>query len=77
MLSARELVLGAAVTNMPPKRYRKKKTTKKLVKKRLHIFINESAKAFPKWREVQEPWDFTSCEPFINWCHIFQSFLHS
>jgi hypothetical protein len=33
-------------------------------------FFDETKKAFLGWDDVLEPWDFSSCEAYIEWCHI-------
>jgi hypothetical protein len=77
MSSSREVELGVVASNMPPKKCRKKKGTGRHTKKRLHIFFNESQKAFLGWKEVQEPRNFSSYEAYIDWCHISKGFPHS
>jgi hypothetical protein len=74
MASSRDLVLDAATTNTPPKRSKKKKRTGKQSKKKLHIFFYGRALVISKYKEMEEPWECTSCGTFINWCHIFKGF---
>jgi hypothetical protein len=76
MSIAREVVLGATAWNMPPKKYKKKKRTRRHAKKRLHIYIDESKNDFSRWVEVQESWDFSCSEAYIDWYHISRRFLH-
>jgi hypothetical protein len=52
-----------------------KKRTRKIGKKRLHIF-DESKKAFDGWEDLPEPWTFETCEAYIEWCHIGKGFPH-
>jgi hypothetical protein len=49
----------------------------KIHKKRLHILFDQNSKAFQGWEAVVEPWSFTTCERFIEWCHIGKEFLPS
>jgi hypothetical protein len=65
------VVFGAAADHTLPKWYKKKKRTGSLTKKSFHIFFDESQKVFPGWKEMQGPWDFSSCHAFIDWCHFF------
>ncbi len=43
-------------------------------KKRLHLLIDPSAKAFPNWENVRGMWTFADCEKYIDWCHIGKAF---
>ena len=52
MSSAGEVELGIVARNTPSKKYRKKKGMERHTKKRLHIFFDESQKAFLGWKEV-------------------------
>jgi hypothetical protein len=71
MSSAREVVLGVVA-----KKYKKKKKTGSNAKKRLHIFFNDTKKAFLGWKDVLKLWVFSTCEAYIEWCHIFRKFPH-
>lgn len=46
-------------------------------KKRLHILFDPEIKAFQGWETVDEPWSLTTCERFIEWCHIGKAFRTS
>jgi hypothetical protein len=46
----------------------------KIHKKRLHILFDQNSKAFQGWEAVIEPWSLTTCEQFIEWCHIGKAF---
>jgi hypothetical protein len=46
----------------------------KVHKKRLHILFDPNIKAFQGWEAVVEPWSLTTCEKFIEWCHIGKAF---
>jgi hypothetical protein len=46
----------------------------KIHKKRLHILFDQNSKAFQGWEAVVEPWSLTTCERFIEWCHIGKAF---
>jgi hypothetical protein len=46
----------------------------KVQKKRLHILFDSDIKAFQGWEAVVEPWSLTTCEKFIEWCHIGKAF---
>ena len=39
-------------------------------KKRLHILLDESCKAFKGWEDKSEPWTYSTCESYIEWCHL-------
>jgi hypothetical protein len=39
-------------------------------KKRLHILLDESCKAFKGWQDQPDPWTYNVCEFYIEWCHI-------
>jgi hypothetical protein len=63
---------------MPKKKDNREKKirTGRIGKKRLHIFFDESKKAFNGWEEVPELWTFETCEAYIEWCHIGRDFPH-
>jgi hypothetical protein len=78
MTSTQDVVLGAAARKMQrrkDKRQRKKRTGRP-GKKRLHILLDETKKAFDGWKDRPEPWTFQTCEAYIEWCHIGKSFPH-
>ena len=45
-------------------------------KKKFHNFSDESKEAFLGGEDVREPWDFSSCEAYIDWCHISREYPH-
>jgi hypothetical protein len=57
------------------KRQRPKRTGK-LGKKRLHILLDDTKKAFNGWEDLPKPWTFETCEVYIEWCHIGKGFPH-
>jgi hypothetical protein len=78
MTSTQDLVLGAAARKMPKRKdnREKKRRMGRIVKKRLHIFRNESKLAFNGWKEVPKPWSLETCDAYIEWCHIGRGFPH-
>jgi hypothetical protein len=46
----------------------------KIHKKYLHILFDPNNKAFQGWEAVVELWSLTTCERFIEWCHIGKAF---
>jgi hypothetical protein len=57
------------------KRQRPKRTGKP-GKKRLHILLDDTKKAFDGWEDLPELWTFETCEAYIEWCHIGKGFPH-
>jgi hypothetical protein len=77
MSSIQDVILGAAALNMPRRKdKKKKKITRKPAKKGLYIFMDESKFIFSGWEDVAQPWNFSNCEAYIEWCHISRGFLH-
>lgn len=77
MSLAQEVVLGAVALNTLTRKYKKKKKrTRRNAKKRLHIFLDENKNAFLEWEDIPKPWNFNTCETYIEWCHISSGFLH-
>jgi hypothetical protein len=68
------VVLGVAALNTQAKKYNEKKRNGKNTKKRLHIFFDETKKAFLGWEDVAELGNFSICEAYIEWCHISRGF---
>ena len=78
MSSIQDLVLGAAARKIQRRKERRQrpKRTNKLGKKRLHILLDDTKKAFNGWEDVPKPWIFDTYEEYIEWCHIDKGFLH-
>lgn len=46
-------------------------------RKRIHVLQNPTKLAFRGWENAPEPWAYSTCERFIEWCHIGKKFpLH-
>ena len=67
--------MGIVALNTQAKKYNKKKRNGKNTKKRLHIFFDETKKAFLGWKDVAELGNFSTYEAYIEWCHISRGFL--
>jgi hypothetical protein len=78
MISTQDVVFGASTWKTLKRKdnRQKKRRTSKIGKKRLHIFFDESIKAFNGWEEVPKPRSFETCEAYIEWCHIGRGFPH-
>ena len=48
----------------------------KKMKKRLHVLNNPAKMAFRGWEDEPQPWKYSTCEEFIEWCHITKLFPH-
>ena len=48
----------------------------KRMKKRLHVLNNPAKLAFRGWENEPEPWKYSTCEEYIEWCHITKQFPH-
>ncbi len=48
----------------------------KMMKKRLHVLNNPAKLAFRGWEDEPEPWKYSTCEEYIEWCHITKQFPH-
>ena len=48
----------------------------KKMKKRLHVLNNPLKLAFRGWEDEPEPWKYSTCEEYIEWCHISKLFPH-
>ena len=46
------------------------------MKKRLHVLNNPAKLAFRGWENEPEPWKYSTCEEYIEWCHITKQFPH-
>ena len=46
----------------------------KKMKKRLHVLNNPAKLAFRGWEQEPEPWKYSTCEDYIEWCHISKQF---
>jgi hypothetical protein len=57
-------------------RDRERKRGGKKMKKRLHVLNNPTKLAFRNWQDEPEPWKYSTCEEFIEWCHITKIFPH-
>jgi hypothetical protein len=66
----------AAALDTPGKKYKKKKRTGRNVKKRHQIFLDEKNKAFSRWKNFPKLWVFSTCDTFIEWCHVFRESPH-
>ena len=55
---------------------RERKRGGKKMKKRLHVLNNPTKLAFRGWQDEPEPWKYSTCEEFIEWCHITKIFPH-
>jgi hypothetical protein len=78
MTSTQDVVLGVVAhkkQRRTEKRHRPKRTGKP-GKKRLHILLDSTKKAFDGWEDLPEPWTFETCEEYIEWCHIGKGFPH-
>lgn len=46
-------------------------------KKRIYTLMDPTLLAFPGWDSVPSPWTLSTCERYIEWCHIGKKFeLH-
>ena len=45
-------------------------------KKRLHVLNNPAKLGFKGWWNAPQPWQSSTCEEFIEWCHISKQFPH-
>lgn len=43
-------------------------------KKRLHVLNNPNKLAFRGWEVEPEPWKYSTCEEYLEWCHISKLF---
>jgi len=48
----------------------------KKMKKRLHVLNNPLKLAFRGWEDEPKPWKYSTCEEYIEWCHISKLFPH-
>jgi hypothetical protein len=72
MTSTQDVVLGATARKTQRTRDKRErpKRTRKLGKKRLHILLDDTKKAFGGWEDLPEPWTFQTCEAYIEWCQF-------
>jgi hypothetical protein len=67
MTSTQDVVLGAAAHKKQIRtetRHRPKRTGRP-GKKRLHILLDDTKKAFDGWEDLLEPWTHETCEEYI------------
>jgi hypothetical protein len=59
MSSTGDVVLGAAACSRGTTEDKKRKRrTRRIAKKRLHIFMDHTKLAFNGWEDVAKPWNF-------------------
>ena len=45
-------------------------------RKRMHVLNNPTKLGFKGWWNAPQPWKYSTCEEFIEWCHITKLFPH-
>lgn len=55
-------------------RDRTRKRAGAIQRKREHVLNNPNKLAFKGWWDVPDPWKYSTCEEYIEWCHITKLF---